>query len=101
MKWAKFLSLVILLETQKLKACGGEIFFFPFSFFLSRFDTFQYVHLTEASGIKFFFLLKFWVGDFYKSKEILGMRNYAIIYVMHHMLTSPHFIHIWPLAQLC
>lgn len=59
MKSAKFLGLVILLEAQKLKACGGDIFFFPFSFFLSRFDTFQYVHLTEGPGINFFFLLKF------------------------------------------
>lgn len=100
-KCAKFPCLVILLEAQRLRVCWGGIFF-PFFFFLIRSDTFHCDCLTEASGINiFFFVFESSAGNFYKTKEILCMRNYAVTYVMHYILPSPHFIHMWILAQLC
>lgn len=52
--------------------------------------TFCYVCFTKTSFN--IFALKFWVSNFYKAKEVLFMRNCA---VMSYIPPSPHFIHMW------
>lgn len=69
---------------------GDEMDFSLLLFSEMRCDTFHYVCLTKASVN--IFGLKFWVSSFYKAKEILFMRNYAVVCSIP---PSPHFIHMW------
>lgn len=69
-------------------------FSFSFSSFLSRSDTFPCVCLTEGSGINIF-CIKFWVGSFYKTEDIIHEELYcAVAYAMHYIVPSPHCIHM-------